>query len=154
MAEQRSGHWRPARSMSLPGPRTAGRWAGALVALAIGAAVLGTATGARVAAEAEPAAEVVAEPAAALRSAPLIHSVKGRVVGIRGDFIIIRPPGGEPVRVHILPRTVIRHAGQKADLAAVQRGDRALVVGRMNDNAVLQARAIGIHPAPPRPRAN
>src|SRR5258705_6560642 len=117
MAERRSGHWRLAHSMPLPGPRTAGRWAGAVVALAIGAAVLGAATGARVAAEAEPAAaEALAEPALAPRAAPLIHSVKGRVVGIRGDFVLIRPPGGEPIRVHVLPRTGIRPDGQKADL--------------------------------------
>jgi hypothetical protein len=153
MAERRGGEWRLANSMPLPGARTAGRWAGAIVALAIGAAVLGAATGARVAAEAEPAAEALAEPAPAPRATPSSHSVKGRVVGVRGDFIVIRPPGGEPVRVHVLPRTVIRHDGQKADLSAVKRGDRALAVGRMNDNGVLQARGIVARPPRPRPPA-
>jgi hypothetical protein len=151
----------------LPGPRAAGTLALLIVLLAIGAAVAGTAAGARVATEALP--EVVDTPPQATESAaeaelgassnppgrPAVqaHSVRGRVVGKRGNLVRVRPPGGTPMAVQVLPRTVIRRAGEKADLAAIQRGDRVVVVGRLDENGVLQARGIVARPPPPRPPA-
>src|SRR5216684_2859283 len=90
----------------------------AIVALAVGAAIGGTVAGARVAAEAAPGGET-----AALR-------LPGR--------------GGPPV--HVLPRTIIRRAGQRVGLDAIQPGDGVLAVGRLDDAGVLQARGLLVRP--------
>jgi hypothetical protein len=140
------------RFIPLLGPRAAGMLALAIVLLTLGAAVLGTAAGAHVAAEAAPGAVPLDEVAPA-RAKPALHSVIGRVVGMRNDVVVVRPRGGEPVRVHLLPRTIVRRAGEKVDPATIKRGDRVLVVGRMNDDGVLQARGIAVRPRPARPAA-
>ncbi len=136
-----------------------GTLAAAIVALAIAGAVAGTATGARVAAEAAPLAETappaaaVGGPAADHALPPQRHRVLGRVIGTRGAFLRVRTPSGEVVRVHVLPRAVIRKAGKPASLDAIQRGDRVLAVGRVNQNGVLQAGGVGGGGGPaPRPR--
>lgn len=140
------------RFIPFPGPRVAGMLALAIVLLTLGAAVLGTAAGAHVAAEAAPAAEPLGDVAPA-RPKPAVHSVIGRVVGTRDEFVMVRPPGAEPVRVHLLPRTLVRRAGERVEPSSIQRGDRVLVVGRLNENNVLQARAVVIRPRPARPAA-
>ncbi|HZS01535.1 MAG TPA: hypothetical protein VFE37_22655 [Chloroflexota bacterium] len=140
--------------MSWPRPRLSGRMlAVAIVALALGGAVAGAATGARVAAEAAPPADIVlpAEPAAPSPERPVpaqLHRVLGRVTAARGEFIRVRTPKGEVVRVHVLPRAVVRRAGQRVSLDAVERFDRVLAVGRVTPNGVLQARAVLVQPTP------
>jgi hypothetical protein len=131
-----------------------GTLAVAIVALAIGAALGGTAAGARVAVEAAPPLEAsppsdpLTAPPAETAAPPQPHSVLGRVVAVRGDFLGVRTPDGTIVRVRVLPRTLIRKAGQRVELDAIQRGDRVLAVGRVNDNGVLQARAVRAQPTP------
>jgi hypothetical protein len=60
----------------------------------------------------------------------------------------VRTPDGTVVRVHVLPRALIRKAGQRVERDALQRGDRVLAVGRVNANGVLQARAVRAQPTP------
>jgi hypothetical protein len=119
----------------------------AIVALAVGAAVGGTVAGARVAAEAAPSGE-----AAALRppgrGGPLVHSIVGRVTVVDGELVHLLPPDGLQAPVHVLPRTIIRRAGQRVGLDAIQPGDRVLAVGRLDDAGVLQARGLLVRPAP------
>ena len=145
----------------------AGRLALAVVMLTVVAAGAGAAAGARVAAESAPPGEVVVapqsapagesqlapEPPTAARAAPQAHSVTGRIVGRRGDFVRVRPSEGPPVSVRVLPRTTIRRGGETVGLEALQRGDRVVVVGHVNERGVLQARVIRARPAPPRPPA-
>ena len=78
---------------------SAGTVAMAIVALAVAAAVGGGALGARVAAEAEPPADLASAPAAEDQPLPLLRSVTGRLAGVRGDLIGVRPAGGPPVPV-------------------------------------------------------
>jgi hypothetical protein len=125
-----------------------GALAVAIVALAISGALAGTAMGARVAAEAAPPAEPASDPAAQKPLPPQLHSVLGRVVATRGEFLRVRTPDGTVVRVHVLPRALIRKAGKRVELEAIERGDRVLAVGRVNQNGVLQARAVRAQPTP------
>src|SRR5438067_977347 len=123
----------------------------AIVALAVGAAVGGTVAGARVAAEAAPRGE-----AAALRlpgrGGPPVHSIVGRVADVNGELVYLQRPDGLPAPVHVLPRTIIRRAGQRVGLDAIQPGDGVLAVGRLDDAGVLQARGLLVRAAPaPRP---
>ncbi len=141
MATRGPGPRRLTISIPLPGPRAAGTLALAIVALTIGAAVLGTAAGAREAAEAAPAPAAV-RGAGPGRLVPGVHSIIGRVLGVQDGFLRVRTPSGKPVEVHLLPRTVIRRAGEKVDPSEIQRGDRVLVVGRLTDNGLLQARNV------------
>jgi hypothetical protein len=141
-------------------------WAGtlavAIVAMAIGAAIGGAAAGARVAADAAPAIELpapealptpetLAEPPRRVQRPTQAHSVLGRVVASRDNFIGVRTPEGPIVRVRVLPQTVIRRAGERVELDAVERGDRVLAVGRVNENGVLVARGMLAEPLPLRP---
>ncbi|HEY7067754.1 MAG TPA: hypothetical protein VII06_40235 [Chloroflexota bacterium] len=134
---------------------TGGTLAIAIVALAFGGAVAGTATGARVAAQAAPPADVAGElpgdPATGAGEKPLppqLHSVLGRVAAVRGEFIGVRTPAGTVVRVHVLPRTAIRKAGKRVAMEAIERGDRVVAVGRVNPNGVLQARGLLVQRTP------
>jgi hypothetical protein len=69
-------------------------------------------------------------------------------VAVRGEFLGVRTPDGTIVRVRVLPRALIRKAGERVELDAIQRGDRVLAVGRVNRNGVLQARAVRAQPTP------
>ena len=66
----------------------------------------------------------------------------------RGDFVRVRTPTGEIVRVRVLPRALIRRSGERVSVDAIQRSDRVLAVGRVNPNGVLQARALRVQPTP------
>src|SRR5438128_2501635 len=104
--------------MNWPRPSLSGRTlAVTIVALAVGGAVAGTATGARVAAEAAPAVDLASAPLAASRPPLQMHIAAGRVVALRGDFLGVRTPEGSIVRVRVLPATVIRKAGKRVELA-------------------------------------
>lgn len=142
----------------MSGPRlglSGGTLAAAIVALAIGGALAGTATGARVAAAGAPPAEIASPadpgsaPAAENPLPPRLHSVLGRVMATRGEFLGVRTPDGTVVRVRVLPRALIRKAGKRVEMEAIERGDRVLAVGRVNQNGVLQARAVRLQPTPP-----
>jgi hypothetical protein len=142
-----------------------------LVALAVLAAVAGTALGARGAssetaaswqavaiepsergASAEPPAEPPAEPAE--RPKPGFTTIVGRIAAKRGEFLRVRTPESEaPVRVRLLPRTVVKRAGERVEPDALQPGDGVRVVGRLNENGVLQAWGIRARPLPLRPAA-
>jgi len=123
----------------------------AVVALAVGAAVGGTVAGARVAAEAAPHREASA-PRPPGRGGPPVHSIIGRVADVDGELVYLLPPDGLPTPVHVLPRTIIRRAGQRVAMDAIQPGDGVLAVGRLDDAGVLQARGLLVRPAPaPRP---
>src|SRR5829696_1888846 len=109
-----------------------------VVSLAVLAAVAGTALGARGAQESVLAAEVLPTLYAdlgeqVLQEAPPragFQTIVGRVVGQREGTLAVRPVGGgAPFAVKMLPRTVIRRAGERVSLDALQRGDGVMVVG-------------------------
>jgi hypothetical protein len=130
-----------------------GTLAVAIVAMAIGAAIGGAATGARMAAEAAPSPVAQAETAPPeerpVPPRPQAHSVLGVVVRKGPNGIAVRTPEGPIVRVRVLPNTIIRRAGERADLAAIEPGDRVVAVGRVNPNGVLLARGLRVQPSPP-----
>jgi hypothetical protein len=88
------------------------------------------------------------EPATEQPAPPRLHRVLGRVMATRGQFLRVRTPAGEIVRVRVLPRAVIRRAGEPVPKEAIQRFDRVLAIGRVNQNGVLQARALRVQPTP------
>jgi hypothetical protein len=130
----------------------------ALLVLASSAAVGGALAGARAAAEAAPAGENAIPPASdspAFQPAetPRRHSIAGRVAALQGRYLLVRSLDGGVVRVRVRPQTVIRRAGERIGLDAIQAGDRVLVVGRLNERGVLVARGIRVRPGPPAPPA-
>jgi hypothetical protein len=131
-------------------------WAGtltvAIVSMAIGAAIGGAATGARVAAETAPPIDVSAPVAGTAHpKPPQMHSVRGRVIAKQDSFVGVRTPDGSTTRVRVLPQTVIRKTGERVTIELIERGDRVVAVGRVNENGVLLARGILVEPAALRP---
>ncbi|HLI28065.1 MAG TPA: hypothetical protein VKZ60_13390 [Chloroflexota bacterium] len=126
--------------------------AAAVVALAVLAAVAGTALGARGAtadnAQALRALSLDAPAASPVATAPRpgFTAIVGRVAAVREQGLLVRTPEGL-VTVRVLPRTVIKRAGERVELAALQRGDGVLVVGKLTERGVL--RAWGIRARPP-----
>ncbi|MBX5493321.1 MAG: hypothetical protein IRZ14_19395, partial [Chloroflexi bacterium] len=124
-----------------------------LVVLAASAAVAGTALGARDAssesARALRALSLDAPPPtpAASPARPGFTTLIGRVAVVRERSVVVRTPEGRVV-VRVLPRTVIKRAGERVELAALQRGDGVLVVGKRTEQGTL--RAWGIRARPPR----
>jgi hypothetical protein len=125
-----------------------------IVVVAVLAAAAGTALGARGAAADN--AQVlhtlklessVEAPAPAPAARPGFTTIVGRVVVVREQGLLVRTPEGR-VAVRVLPRTVIKRAGERVELAALQRGDGVVVVGKLTEQGTL--RAWGIRARPPR----
>jgi hypothetical protein len=125
-----------------------------LVVVAVLAAAAGTALGARGAAADNVQVlrtlkldSAVDTPAPAPAARPGFTTIVGRVVAVREQGLLVRTPEGRVV-VRVLPRTVIKRAGERVELAALQRGDGVVVVGKLTEQGTL--RAWGIRARPPR----
>jgi hypothetical protein len=83
--------------------------------------------------------------------APRRFVVMGPVVATREDRIAVMVPSRErPIIVAVHPATAVRFNTRKAELADIQRGDHALVVGRPGPRGNMIARAIVVvHKQPP-----
>jgi hypothetical protein len=146
--------------------RLARRVAPLIVVMTVVSAIGGAVAGTRMAAEAGPPAEIAAPveapaeapveaptetPAAPARLARRHHALIGRVMAVEDDTLHVRRPRGRLVTVQIAPSTVVRRAGERVTPDAIQAGDRVVVVGRVVDDGVLQARGIRARPMPLRP---
>jgi hypothetical protein len=67
----------------------------------------------------------------------------GRITAITGDVITVHTVNGVKVEVHIIPRTIIRHAGKVIALTSLHVGDTVLVRVTRTRAGVVVALSIG-----------
>ena len=67
----------------------------------------------------------------------------GRTTAIAGDVITVHTVNGATIAIHIIPRTIIRHAGKPIVQADLHVGDTVLVRVTRTRAGVLYAISIG-----------
>jgi len=79
------------------------------------------------------------------------HSVRGALVSVRGDALLVRPAdGGKDVRVAVDRATLITQDRQHVTVAALRLGSRIVALGAPRDDGALAARTMLVSP-PARP---
>jgi hypothetical protein len=51
----------------------------------------------------------------------------GHITAVEGDVVTVRTLGGATIQVHVIPRTIIRHAGKQIAFTNLHAGDTVLV---------------------------
>jgi len=117
------------------------------VAIALGAVVFAAVAGAATAPAPEPesavptAGPITEDPSEA--PPPRRYVAMGSVVAMRDDRIALKVASrDQPIIVAVRPVTAVRVNMQKAELAEIQHGDHAVVVGRPGPRGNMIARAI------------